>query len=106
MPGARTGIGSCSPALQRRLAKSDGNTQTKLREVMMKFIFKDAVIRFAKDGVEISTDQYSQLWMEGTMAERMDSGQWGMNELTEYLIERDLLDSFMEELNKAKQEAA
>ncbi|BET97333.1 hypothetical protein [Xenorhabdus taiwanensis] len=69
-------------------------------------LYDDAVIKHASNCVEISTDQYSKVGMECTMAERMDSGQWGMNELAEYLTDRDLVDSLMEELGKMQRRVA
>ncbi|MDE1493071.1 hypothetical protein KKI96_20420 [Xenorhabdus bovienii] len=58
MSGARTGIGSCSPALwrrfafQRHLVVGYGNTQTQLWEVTMaaKFYINDGRYRTEPDG--------------------------------------------------------
>ncbi|WP_338804457.1 hypothetical protein WDV76_03075 [Xenorhabdus griffiniae] len=69
-------------------------------------LYDDAVIKRTSDYVEITTDQYSKVGTECTMTERMDSGQWGMNELAEYLMDRDLVDSLMEELGKMQRRVA
>ncbi|WP_340619299.1 hypothetical protein [Xenorhabdus siamensis] len=44
--------------------------------------------------------------IDGRLEEILNASQWSMNELTEYLIEGDLLDSFMEELEKLRKKVA
>ncbi|CBJ80309.1 hypothetical protein XBJ2_500017 [Xenorhabdus bovienii str. Jollieti] len=62
--------------------------------------------RHYRNGVNIIEFPDGVKGMDCTMEERMNSGQWSMNELTDYLIDRDLMGSFMEELKKAQRRVA
>ncbi|PHM37146.1 hypothetical protein [Xenorhabdus innexi] len=44
--------------------------------------------------------------LDGRLEEILDASQWGMNEVAQYLNDRDLIDSLMEELNKLQRRAA
>ncbi|PHM49091.1 hypothetical protein [Xenorhabdus sp. KK7.4] len=44
--------------------------------------------------------------IDGKFEEALDALQWSMNEAVQYFEERDLMDSFMEELEKLRRKVA
>ncbi|WP_340611107.1 hypothetical protein [Xenorhabdus bharatensis] len=79
---------------------------SSLTEVIMKVLAPAVTTRQHCFGInEVSfPDGINRI--DGRLKEILNASQWSMSELPEYLIEGDLLDSFMEELEKLRREVA